>query len=715
MNIEHLRTADQSLVAAARRWYDAGCCVVPSHQDKSKRPHTSWSKYQTERPSWLQVEEWLQSGDYDGIGVITGRVSGNLELLEVEGHAIADGAMQRLIDKADSVEAGDLLRRVIAGCSGRSAGGGLHMYIRVTDEPALPNTRLAYDQTKKILAETRGEGGFAIVAPTPARTGHEPGSKYEFLTRGPEHIAEVTGEERDVLHLVMTMALDDRPSWDEPEPQPLAVVERDGTSPGDRYADATTWDDILIPAGWVKVYTGHRDTHQQVYWRRPGKADGISATTGGPGDHLYVFSSSTVFPTEQPLTKFAAYTYLHHGGDFRAAAKALAGDGYGTPKEDTFLKDLTEAFRSLGDPDGPENTPGGSESLPSTFTSLEWVLTGERRPPQQPEYLQTEQGHSLFYAARINGMFGDPETAKSWIAQSTIVQGLVTGKKSVYLDIDHNGAPEIAERLLLLGADPKKIGNPDHFRIYEPEDRNGLVAFLTEMAHWRPDIAVIDSLGELMPMLGAKSVDNDELTTAMRAILKPLAHKIGACVITIDHLPKGQDSRNSGYAIGGIAKKRIIDGTYLSCEAIDPPAPGHTGKIRLTIEKDRHGQVRAHSTGRIAGDYIIDSTDPQFTNTRIEHPATGTDGRIKPTSAMKTVTSYLVTLDDWTAPSRNSIHTALAETTSYKRHTIERAIEELAQEHYIAIDPASPGKPSPVRLIKPYNEHQLTDVSRILP
>jgi hypothetical protein len=710
-----LKTASDDLTDAARRWYDAGCCVVPSHQDRSKRPHTSWSKYQTERPSWLQVREWLDSGEFDGIGVITGRVSGNLELLEIEGHAIAAGAMDKLMATAAQYESDDLLRRVLSGCTGRSAGGGMHTFIKVTDEPALPNTRLAYDQTKKILAETRGEGGFAIVAPTPARTGHEPGSKYEFLTRGPEAIAEVTGEDRDVLHMLFTLALDDRPTWDE-TPQPEQVhVERDGSSPGDQYAASTSWDDILIPAGWVKVYTGHRDGNPQVYWRRPGKADGISATTGGPGDHLYVFSSSTVFPSEQPISKFAAYTYLHHGGDFRAAAKALAGDGYGEARTDTFLQDLSEAFRGVEDLQGAGNTPEPSEALGSTFSDLSWVLTGERRPPRQAEYLQTDSGHHLFYAGRINGMFGDPETAKSWIAQTTIAQGLHRGHRAVYLDIDHNGATEIAERLLLLGANPTKVGSPDHFRIYEPEDRNGLLNFLVEMAHWKPDIAVIDSLGELMPMLGAKSIDNDELTDAMRAMLKPLAHKLGACVITIDHLPKGQDARSSGYAIGGIAKKRIVDGTYLSCEAIDPPAPGHIGKIRLSIEKDRHGQVRANATGRIAGDYVIDSTSPEFTNTRIEHPATGTDGRIKPTSAMKTITQHLTTLQDWVAPSRNSIHTALSGTTSYKRHTIERAIDELASDGYLVIEPNTPGKASAVRLLKPYDETGLADISKLLP
>jgi hypothetical protein len=711
----------EDLITAARRWYDAGCAVVPSHRDKSKRPHASWADYQVQRPTWHQVEEWLTGGEYTGIGVITGKVSGNLELVEIEGTAVADGAIDKLRAAADEYESSELLQRVVTGCTAGSAGGGLHFFIRVTDEPALPNTRLALDQTKKILAETRGEGGFAIVAPTPARTGHAPGSMYRFLTRGPEHIAEVTGEERDELHMLLRIALDDRPV-EEPivEQRP---VQRDGSSPGDQYNERADWAGLLQPAGWTALYSGTRAGHPLVYWRRPGKTDGVSATTGGPGNHLYVFSSSTIFPSEQPLSLFAAYTYLNHGGDFHAAAKALAAEGYGTPAGPAdWLGDVGRIFENQEkppggpeDPEGASNTGEGPESPGNTFTDLSWVLTGERRPPQQPEYLQTDSGHHLFYARRINGLYGDPETAKSWISMTTIAQGLHIGQKSAYLDIDHNGATEIAERLLLLGADPKQIGSPDHFRIYEPQDRAGLIDFLTEMATWHPTLVIIDSLGELMPMLGAKSIDNDELTTAMRALIKPLAHTLGACVITIDHLPKGQDARNSGYAIGGIAKKRIVDGAYYSCETIQPAAPGHIGRIRLNIEKDRHGQVRAHSTGRVAGEYVIDSTDPTFTNTRIEHPTASSDGKIKPTSAMRAVSDYLTAQPDWTAPSRNSILTNLVLATSFKRHTIDRAIDELAQDEHLTIDPSEPGKPSAVHLTRPYNDQDLTDITQRLP
>jgi DNA-binding transcriptional MocR family regulator len=82
---------------------------------------------------------------------------------------------------------------------------------------------------------------------------------------------------------------------------------------------------------------------------------------------------------------------------------------------------------------------------------------------------------------------------------------------------------------------------------------------------------------------------------------------------------------------------------------------------------------------------------------------------------MKTIAHHLTGQPDWTAPSRNSIHTALSTTTNYKRHTIERAIDELATEGYLEIQPQTPGKPNTVKLLKPYETNSLTDISGLLP
>src|SRR5262249_48813656 len=56
-----------------------------------------------------------------------------------------------------------------------------------------------------------------------------------------------------------------------------------------------------------------------------------SATTGHDGhDVLYVFTTRTPFDAERGYGKFAAYAVLEHGGDFKAAARALHDRGFGS-------------------------------------------------------------------------------------------------------------------------------------------------------------------------------------------------------------------------------------------------------------------------------------------------------------------------------------------------------------------------------------------------
>jgi hypothetical protein len=380
-------------------------------------------------------------------------------------------------------------------------------------------------------------------------------------------------------------------------------------------------------------------------------------------------------PIEQGLSKGQVYAHLHHDGDLSAATRQLRADGYGDAI--TPSTPLAE-FHLINSPTPHDDAP--------TYSDLTWVITGQRREPPAPTWLTTVRGDRLFYTARVNGLFGDPETAKSWIAMCAVTEALHENERCAYLDVDHNGADEIASRLLALGAPAHAIADPAIFRVYEPEDRPSLLQFVIDMHQWEPAITVVDSLGEIIPMLGLNSSDNDDLTHAIRAVLKPLAHKVGSCVITIDHLPKSTEARQSGYAIGGIAKKRAVDGAYYSCDSITPTAPGKIGKVRLIVEKDRHGHVRQAAVGKIAGDFVLDSTGPNST-WKITTPEAALDGREKPTGAMEQVSKYLEAQPYRRASSKNTIITALVEAGPFKKNTLDRAITALAEDGHIHVAP----------------------------
>jgi hypothetical protein len=334
-----------SLLDAARQWYDAGYAVIPSHEDGGKRPFGAWKQYQQERPTWQMVTEWLNSGRYTGIGVITGKVSGNVEMIELEGPqeqaVLAVHALYEQAEEYAGVDMPQLLRKVLNGCVERSAGGGMHLFVRIADRPVQGNMKLANDADGKVVAETRGEGGFVIVAPTPARTGHDDDAIYMLLNeRSPERTVTITYDDLETLHYLVSEALHSHAdginvitppeSQNTPSTPPAAPQGQTGAlTPWDDYANRTTWADILTPHGWQAVFTA---PDGRTHWTRPGKSpnDGTSATTIEDGP-LYVFSTSTSLPAGVGMSKQHVYALLHHGGDHTAATRSLSAQGYGEP------------------------------------------------------------------------------------------------------------------------------------------------------------------------------------------------------------------------------------------------------------------------------------------------------------------------------------------------------------------------------------------------
>jgi hypothetical protein len=111
-------------------------------------------------------------------------------------------------------------------------------------------------------------------------------------------------------------------------------VDANGEQPGTDFNNRVSWAEILEPAGWKIA----RQRDKEICWTRPGKNDGVSATTGyckgdKSGDLLYIFSSNAPpFESGTSYSKFYAFAILNHAGDFSAAAKDLAEKGYGAPR-----------------------------------------------------------------------------------------------------------------------------------------------------------------------------------------------------------------------------------------------------------------------------------------------------------------------------------------------------------------------------------------------
>lgn len=334
-----------AILSAALRYWDSGISFIPILADGSKSPawpllpavwcavqqkfKHPWKPFQLQLPTVEQVQSWF--GPYSatcGIAVVCGKVSGGLEMIDFDDAAV-------IFPWAEAIERAmpGLLDRLIIVQTPRP---GFHVYFR----SPLPEgnqrlaRRLVLDSTtgnsnKKTVIETRGEGGYCIVPPSPPVC-HPSGRSYEFL-RGLDltHVPMLSIEERNIL-ITKARELDELPK---PLTPPFSVPANVAPTSsqcraGDDFNRRGTWQEILEPAGWTLVEVEFDGVGK---WRRPGKSTGTSATTDYEGRPLLHVFSSNAEPLEadRNYSKFAAFAALHCKGDFKVAARRLAQRGFG--------------------------------------------------------------------------------------------------------------------------------------------------------------------------------------------------------------------------------------------------------------------------------------------------------------------------------------------------------------------------------------------------
>lgn len=347
-------------------WYEAGCSVVPIQANGTKRPTRDWSVLQETPMTRAEVDWYWRPGETSGVALICGAVSGNLELTELEAGASSEEALGKVRRECDARGILDLWDSLlIEGYAEETPSGGIHLIYRVGDHDVPGNTKLASTPSGKTLAETRGEGGYVIVAPTNGAC-HSSGRPWETVGGKQGVIRVISWSQRMAMHNAITAALDESPPPSPVTPRrEIAVRTDDDLRPGDDFDLRASWEEQWFTSTGWKV--SHR-VGGETFWTRPEKdvRDGHSASTGynGDADRLYIWSTSTGLPSEQPLTKFFVYAHYHHNSDLSAAAAALRRQGYGGTNSTSTLSQLREFVL---DPAGPIDIPvslpvhGGSD------------------------------------------------------------------------------------------------------------------------------------------------------------------------------------------------------------------------------------------------------------------------------------------------------------------------------------------------------------------
>jgi hypothetical protein len=186
-----------------------------------------------------------------------------------------------------------------------TGGGGLHFYF--TYPTVEDNSAIRWRKTYSEGVDIKADGGYVLLPPSFTDSEYRWANSATAIAATPDWLLEACTK---------------------PAVEPVAVVDGGylhgdltDNRPGSVFNRQANWSEILEPHGWTAQYADG----DEVFWCRPGKTEGVSATTNYNGTGLlYCFTSSTEFEPSTAYTPFAVYTVLNHGGDYKVAAESLA-------------------------------------------------------------------------------------------------------------------------------------------------------------------------------------------------------------------------------------------------------------------------------------------------------------------------------------------------------------------------------------------------------
>lgn len=361
----------------AKRMYLIGMLPIPCR--RKDKPSVSW-KSVTRSSDIYETSSFSIFDDprNEHIAIIAGAASGNVECIDFDLKYDLTGTLferfQSLLFDNDPF----LFRKMVVLST---PSGGKHLIYRcdavgrnqklaqrpVTSEEAQKavelNPSIPMDATEeekdesmqralnqsRVLIETRGNGGYFLTFPSPGYT-------FDSEDKTFASIDVITETEREML-LSVCRSFNEFESGKVSKSDSISlrnsiVVEpgNGGTGVSARTAgkyEIMPWDDyierglehaidVLISEGWsvVSTHIHPTDGRQILRLKRPGStSQEHSATYNEVPGKFWVWSTSTVFPSERPLNNFDIYSTLRAGGDRSRAATMLFGEGFGKLKD----------------------------------------------------------------------------------------------------------------------------------------------------------------------------------------------------------------------------------------------------------------------------------------------------------------------------------------------------------------------------------------------
>ncbi|HEY9826365.1 MAG TPA: bifunctional DNA primase/polymerase [Stenomitos sp.] len=278
-----------------KRYKDAGYSFFNTNCAE-KKVATKWTEFQHRKPTDREINLWLDS-HIQNYAIVCGEISGII---------VFD------VDPRNDGDPTPFLNRGFYEV--RTPSGGYHFYMKY--DPLLQSTKHKKQEHKGILkgVDVQSNGALVFAPPTKFKNGG-----YDLVNDAP-----LLPIPDDILTQVLEALEPEKEATDYKPFTPRINPEMG--RPGDVFNALMSWGDVLIPLGWTRVgYSGDKQ-----FWRRPGKTDGISASTNWNNYDLFFPYTTSIdgLVQHKGYTKFNLYATLQFNGDYKAAARALVLENY---------------------------------------------------------------------------------------------------------------------------------------------------------------------------------------------------------------------------------------------------------------------------------------------------------------------------------------------------------------------------------------------------
>lgn len=207
----------------------------------------------------------------------------------------------------------------------------------------------------------------------------------------------------------------------------------------------------------------------------------------------------------------------------------------------------------------------------------------------------------LVYPGRINMFLGETEGCKTWAALWVVAQEIRKGYAALYVDLEDELTTAV-ERLKAFGLSNDEIRNGLLYATPDTRFDETAKAWWTlrDQGFQENDrvltVAVFDSVTEIMGIYDLDPNSGRDVVHFYKDAPGWFSHD-GVAVIVVDHAVKDRSAQGR-HAIGSERKLSGLTGAAYKFVCEESFGRGKTGKVKLTVSKDRPGYVGTYEANK---------------------------------------------------------------------------------------------------------------------